>query len=159
MEGRNGREERRMEGESIIQQMLTLCIHCRQCVAHLDAFLCSSLIFSRRRRTRVVRCWSMRSPETATPVCSGYIGVESNSSSNSFEKRRMSSGETWFQPRFAEWNGGTESRCFRTRLLFIFGVRVCGVCVCMLCVCMFVYCVTKPYFDLLIDQQCSSLPV
>ena len=82
--------------------------------AYLDAFLCSSFIFSRRRRTRVVRCWSIRSPETATPVCRGYIGV--GSSSISLEESRTSSGETWFQPRLVDWNGGTDSRCFRMRL-------------------------------------------
>ena len=82
--------------------------------AYLDAFLCNSFIFSLRRRTRVVRCWSIRSPETATPVCRGYIGV--GSFSISFEESRTSSGETWFQPRFVDWNEGTDSRCFRMRL-------------------------------------------
>ena len=82
--------------------------------AYLDAFLCNSFIFSLRRRTRVVRCWSIRSPETATPVCRGYIGV--GSSSISFEESRTSSGETWFQPRLVDWNEGTDSRCFRMRL-------------------------------------------
>lgn len=38
------------------------------------------------------------------------------SSSISLEESRTSSGETWFQPRFVYWNGGTDSRCFRMRL-------------------------------------------
>lgn len=80
---------------------------------NLDAFLCSFFIFSRRRRTRVVRCWSIRLPETSTAVCRGYIGT--GASSISLETS-TSSGETWFQPRLVDWNGGTDSRCFRMRL-------------------------------------------
>ena len=76
--------------------------------------MCNSFIFSRRRRTRVVRCWSIRSPETATAVCRGYIGI--GASSIPLEETSTSSGETWFQPRFVDWNGGTDSRCFRMRL-------------------------------------------
>ena len=79
----------------------------------MDAFLCSFFIFSRRRRTRVVRCWSIRLPETSTAVCRGYIGT--GASSISLETS-TSSGETWFQPRLVDWNGGTDSRCFRMRL-------------------------------------------